>query len=390
VPRPARVGRHDRPHAGAALQVGVVTDLAELETLEDAWHHLLLRSSGSTAFVSPAWVMTWYRHFERPDGIYVVAVRRGQELVGLAPFAQSGIGGRRAGFRLLVSAGTEHGDYGEPLLGPDPVPVAAAIADHLCGLVRAESVAVNLRRLYDDGPLLRALDQRDDVLCRPMGMVAHSALVRFDVLDDPEEYLDRLARRHSIPRRMRRLQERYGEVTFDSADPDLDGALDAMRDMLARRWGTGSGPRLFATSALEAFTRSVMRALVDAGLAHVSSLNAGRRRLAVSNLFHVGARHLSDNAAFEPELASYGLGQAELYHMLRHSLAAGAVEVDLRAGDFPYKRKWANAERVSRSLVLTAPGSGGEVALAARRLAMSLRARRLRRWERRPGPPAVG
>lgn len=365
------------------LRTEVLSDLADLVPLAGAWNDLLRRTPQATAFASPAWLLTWYRHFERPGGMYVVTVWRGSELVGLAPFARSGGGGRRAGFRLLVSAGTEHGDYGEPLLGPDPAPVAAAVADHLAQLVQEENVAVNLRRLYDDGAMLAALEARDDLARRPMGQLARAAVVRFDRLDDPEGYLERLARRHSVPRRMRRLQEAQGPVVYRPEYAEVDAALDAMRDMLRRRWGADDGPRLFATEALEAFSRSLLRALVDAGLGRVSTLEAGGRPVAVSTLLQVDRRHLSDNAAFDPDLAAYGLGQAELYETLRQSLAEGAVEVDLRAGDFPYKRRWANAERVSRSLVVVAPGTAGEAALAARRVAMSVRARRLRRRERR-------
>jgi CelD/BcsL family acetyltransferase involved in cellulose biosynthesis len=364
------------------LRVEVVSDLDALSALEVEWHDLLLRSPGATAFASPAWVMTWYRHFERRRGVYAVTVRRGDELVGMAPFARSGGGGRRAGFRLLVSAGTEHGDYGDPLLGRDPVPVADAIASHLSELVHQENVAVNLRRLRDDGAMLPALERRDDIARRPMGQVAQAALVRFDTLDDPGRYLDRLARRHGIPRRMRRLQDDYGGVSYGWDGGDLDTALDAMRDMLRRRWKPGTGPRLFATTCLETFTRTVLRRLVDDGQAQVSMLRANGRPVAVSTVLRIGDRYLSDNAAFEPDLAPYGLGQAELYEMLRRSLEDGAIEVDLRAGDFPYKLKWANAERISRSVVVVAPGAAGEAALAARRVAMSVRFRRMRRRER--------
>lgn len=365
------------------LGIEVVSDLDALARLADEWHDLLERSPGATAFASPAWVLTWYRHFERPGGVYAVVVRRDAELVGLAPFARSG----RGGFRLLVSAGTEHGDYGDPLLGPEPEPVAEALADHLSELVRGGRVAVNLRRLCADSALLAALERRDDLVPRPMGQVARAAVVRFDRLEDPDAYLERLARRHGIPRRVRRLGEDHPPVSYgwdhDDSDWDLDGALDAMRDMLRRRWEPGTGPRMFAAARLEAFTRSVLRELADAGLARVSLLRAGGRPVAVSTVFRVGRRYLSDNAAFDPELARYGLGQAELYEMLRRSLAEGAVEVDLRAGDFPYKRKWANAERVTRSVAVVAPGAAGEAALAARRIAMSLRFRGMRRRERR-------
>ena len=143
---------------------------------------------------------------------------------------------------MLVSAGTEHGDHGEPLLGPEPAPVAGAVAEHLAQLVRSRLAAVNARRLFEEGPMLAALRARDDLARVPMGHVAHAAVVRFDELDDPHDHLERLARRHDIPRRMRRLAEACGPVAYEPDDRRRETTLDAMAAMLLDRWGTEAGP----------------------------------------------------------------------------------------------------------------------------------------------------
>jgi len=369
---------------GIALRTAVVTDVDDLERLSGPWKALLHASAGATAFASPAFVLTWYRHFERPGGVHVVTVWRGDQLVGLAPFASTRLGGRRTGYQLLVTAGTEHGDYGEPLLGRDPTPVAAAIVEHLCELVHEERTVVNVRRLVEGGAMLPALQRRDDVALEPMGQMARAAVVRFEGLDDPRGYLDRLARRHGIPRRMRRLRERHAFVDYLPEDPRPDAALDAMAAMLLRRWGPEGGPRLFATSGRAEFTRAVTRALADDGLGRISTLAVDGRPAAVSTVLGVDDRLISDSAAFDVDLAPFGVGQAELYAMLRHAADTGAAEVDLRAGDFPYKRKWANLERRARSLVMVRRGRAGDRALTARRAAMTLRARRLRHLEGKP------
>jgi len=161
-----------------------------------------------------------------------------------------------------------------------------------------------------------------------------------------------------------------------------------MQDMLARRWADGGGPRTFATPALAAFNRQVVRELVASGLGRVSTVRAGGRPVSISIDFKLGPRYVGHNSAYDPEMSAYGPGQAHLYEVLRYALSEGAVEFDMRAGDYPYKRKWANAERVTRSLVLVAPGRAGELALRARRVAMSVRARRIGRTEQ--GHPRSG
>jgi len=310
--------------ASGSLHTEVISDLAGLAAIEADWQDLLLRTPLATSYASPAWVLTWLRHFEHKHGVHAVAVRRDGELVGLAPFAQSRFGAGRLGYRLLVSAGTEHGDYGEPLLGTDPVPVAEAIAEHLSQLVHRGNVAVNLRRLDDGGAMLPAIEKRDDVVRQPMGEVAHAAIVDFAPLDDPNAYLDRLARGHDIPRRMRRLGERSESLVYDSRDADVEGTLDDMRDMLRGRWEPGTGPRLFHTPALERFTREVIRAMVDSDVAHVSSLKADGKRIAITNVFRVADRYMSDAVSRAgPLRAGPGRAVRDAAHLVRRGRRPG-------------------------------------------------------------------
>lgn len=369
-----------------AYSVKTITDHDELGGLTDPWQRLLRASPTATAFASPAWVLTWYRHFQPRSGVHAVTVWRGDELVGLAPFARTGLHRGRLGVALLVSAGTEHGDYGDPLLGPDPVPVAQVIADHLVDLVRHEATVVNLRRLRGESPLLGLLEARDDVACEPMGVEADNAVVRFTDMDDPAATLAAIARKRGLRRRRRRLAENVGEVRFLYDAPDTAAALDHMRDFLSRRWAPGEGPRLFASPGREAFTREVTTALVDSGLARVSMLTAGDRPAAVTVTHVVGDRLLGESISYDPDLRPFAVGLQHIHEVLTAAVADGAAELDMRAGDFPYKDQWATTTQRTRSVALVRPGPGRRPALAARRVAMSVRARTLSRREQKKGP----
>ena len=371
-------GRSGAGGSRAGLRIDVVTEVDDLAALIDPWTRLLASSPHATAFASPAFVLTWYRHFERPGGVHAVTVWQGDELVGLAPFARTTIGRGPARASLLVSAGTEHGDYGDPLLGPDPVPVADALTDHLIGLTRKRT-AVNLRRLRVDGAMWAAVYARPDVDRQSMGRVADAAVVRFALMDDPEATLRRLAKKHDIPRRLRRLEEAHGEVAYVVGDPDVTGALDDMRKLLAGRWDEGAGPKLFRSPGLEAFTRASVAEMVAAGLARIDCLTVAGRRATVSTILQVGDRQLGDATAADAQLGKFSVGQAAIHAALEHALAVGVSELDMRAGDFPHKQRWANATIRTRSVAMTAPGRRGEVMRRARRLAMSVRARRLGR-----------
>lgn len=368
-----------------ALRTEIVDDLRDLRLLREPWQRLLGASPSATVFGTPAWVLTWFDYFAE-QGVHAVTVWDGDELVGIAPFVRTSFGLPLARTCLLATVGSEHGYYGEPILGPPPVhPVAAAIAGHLERTVRRGRTAVNLRRLWTGGAMHDVLLQLPGATCQPMASPSDSAVLRFGELPDVDAYFRKLARRHGIRRRARRMDEHFDVVEYTPADPAIDDALDDMRAMLRRRWAPGTGPRLFTGARRRAFTKEVIKELAADGHAEVSVLRADGSRVAMSVLFRVGDRCFNDYTAFDPAFAEFGVGNRELYECLRHAYDEGATEVDLSAvSGFEYKLRWANTTVSSQSVTLLPTGWRHGMASAGRRVAMSYRARHLARLERTP------
>lgn len=366
-----------------ALDVEVIKDRSALEALKPQWRRLVLDSDGASAFSTPAAVMTWYRHVDQHSGVHAVVVRRRSELVGLAPFSVTRLGP----FRLLSSVGAGYGYDGNPLLGSDPGPVATAIADHLSKLVANGMAAVYLRRLSINGTMLRALTQRDDIECQPMGSDETHSVVRFDEMPDPDDYFKTMARKHAVPRRYRRLAEHFEHIEYVVADTNPIAALDAMRDMLRRRFD--SDLRIFRTPENRVLTRALVSELIAAGHARVRSFNADGERIAVTIDLQVARRVYSYAVAYEPNLAKFSIGHLELYEYLRDAHDSGTTEVDLGSAGFAYKQIWANAHSDYRTVSVTTRGWRGEIANNLRRAA--IRAHRARRLGNRGdvGPHVV-
>jgi CelD/BcsL family acetyltransferase involved in cellulose biosynthesis len=70
----------------------VLTELADVERLREEWHSLFISSRERNVFLHPTWVLTWARHFVRECDLFVVVVRAGAELVGLAPLRRHTVG----------------------------------------------------------------------------------------------------------------------------------------------------------------------------------------------------------------------------------------------------------------------------------------------------------
>jgi CelD/BcsL family acetyltransferase involved in cellulose biosynthesis len=85
----------------------VVEDAAGFDALAPEWRDLWGRRPDSLPFLTPAWLLPWWRHFV-PGAILIMRARGDERLVGLAPF------------------------YVE--LGPDErrlLPVGISLSDHL-------------------------------------------------------------------------------------------------------------------------------------------------------------------------------------------------------------------------------------------------------------------
>src|SRR5918997_5980520 len=98
----------------AVAETDCLNDAGAFASLEPEWWDLWRRAPSATPFQSPAWLIPWWRHFH-PGELFVVTVRCGGRLVGLAPFyIENGALGRR-----LLPVGISLSDYLDILLDPD-------------------------------------------------------------------------------------------------------------------------------------------------------------------------------------------------------------------------------------------------------------------------------
>jgi len=388
-----RLGRHSHPDGvnlpvksptswpGGPIRVEVIRNLDQLSELKWDWERLVRSSGRASAFSTAAAILTWYRLVESHSAVHVVTAWRGDQLVGLAPFSVVRLGP----FRLFATAGAGYGYDGAPLIGAYPAQVEQAISDYLTNLVASGMAAIYLRRLPSDGTMLKILENNAHLSCMRMGADEARSIIHFGQMQDIEHYFSQVARKHAVPRRSRRLAERFGDVEYVIDDPEPGVALDAMRDMMRRRFD--GDLRIFRTPQNRVLTRTLILELKAAGHAQISSMFANGQRITVTVDIHVGDRKFWWAVAYEPDLAHYSLGHIELYEFLRNAHCSGASEVDLGSAGFTYKQRWANVTRHYRTIAITAPRMRGNIANTLRRAV--IRWHRVRRVSATAGPPAV-
>ena len=70
----------------SALKIKIIEDPDGFEGLEGEWSELLRASAANSLFLSWEWLWTWWKHLAEGRKLFLVTVRRGRELVAIAPF----------------------------------------------------------------------------------------------------------------------------------------------------------------------------------------------------------------------------------------------------------------------------------------------------------------
>lgn len=359
------------------LNLTTITSLGALEPYRIAWERLLRQTPGSCAYQSPQWVERWFTDVGITDQPFVVMMHRGSELVGVAPFAlvQPRIL-EWTGGAVLISAATEPGDYGDPLLAhSDEARLSEALVGHIAAWVNDGRRAVSVRRVDEHGAFYRALCARTDLEKRITSTTA-SPVTRFSDWSDPDAEIERLAGKLKLPKWRRRLEREVGEISVDMLSP-IDVTLDLLARFHRMRFGADDAPHLLQRERSVALLRSAFADLQASGAARTCRLSAGGRVVSLEIGHNVASRWVGQAAGFDVELGKYRPGYLLVSEILLAARREGALEYDHGQGVQPYKTHWSTRQRRLTSVVVTGPGPVGDAMRLVQRAVASRRARHL-------------
>lgn len=368
------------------LQLDVVTANDQLAALRDEWNATALASPQPNVFLTWEWTTTWWSHFGDGDELHVVVLRDSQGIAAIAPLQRTSIGVGPSRSTVLQRISPQAGDYGGIIVSRRTDEVVTALAGHLQHQVRRTRVsAVLLSRLPSDDPpivaLIAALRRRSEIEASEQRLDGISLFA--EITDDFN--LKKLAKKHKINQRTRRINEAYETVDFSyHTGDDLDRGLDILLQVHQRRWEGREDELqgLLAEPGQEAFMLDVIRRLDERGWVRLLTLSADGRPVAAELDFELGDRVVMFKGAFDPEFGEFSPGQ-----LLHHQVMADGVDrqvdvIDFGRGEQHYKQRWANGERHLVSLTITRRGLWGAIATARMRgnraLAVRLAARAAR------------
>lgn len=327
-------------------------DLAEVESSDELlrlypeWRELWARVPSATPFQSPDWLLPWWRHLGCGN-LFVLTLRRGGRLVGIAPFC---IRNDCEGRRRLLAVGNGVSDYFDALLEPTIQNPGAALL--LAHLVRRADLwdTCDLRELPPEAALLTAPS--------PHGLADEcSELEPCPVLTLPATDG---ALRDRVPaitlRNLRQATRRaaaLGRVGIERAEPDtLPVLLEALFSLHASRWRERGQAGVLATAAVRAFHRDVAAAFLSNGVLRLYALRVGETIAAVYYGFLSHGRAYAYLSGFNPRPPRQSYGTLVIGHAIKEAILEGAREFDFLRGREAYKYAWGAVDRPNRCRTL--------------------------------------
>ncbi len=318
------------------LTVSPHHDPAVFDALTDEWLALLRRCPTDTVFLTPVYKRVWWRHLGEGE-LLLLAVRDGDELVGIAPLFITGQAGSK---RVLHTIGcVEVSDYLDLILAAGhEEAVIDAILDFLQGPTAPAWDRMDLCNIHRDSPTLRLLP----ALARARGWKVETEVQEVcPVVELPESweaYLTALKGkdRHELRRKMRRAEAMEGLRWYIvGPEQDLEAEMEDFLDLMARSTPEKAA---FLTPRMRAFFHDLARATFDAGWLQLAFLQVGERKLAAYLNFIYNNRVLVYNSGLDWKAYPWlGAGVVLAGYLIRHAIEEGREAYDFLRGDEPYK-----------------------------------------------------
>jgi len=329
-----------------SLEIEAVASPDALEALEPEWRELWERDEAATPFEGPDWLLPWTRHLWGGGSLRVLAVRRGRELVGLAPLFLWGYGTQPE--TVCASwLGSGISDHLGMLAAPESAGEAAQRVIEWLADSRCEWRVCDLQEVRPDSPLLRAE--------LPPGLAAQDAPCGVcPVLDLPRTMDDLLASldpkfRHNLRTAGRRLQL-GARVEVIRAAADWEPLLRELFRLHESRWRERGERGMLASPRLERFHREAAERMARSGALRLYGLKRDGETIAVQYNFRRGRRFFYYLSGFDPAHAHLSPGTVLLAETIRLAIDEGATEIDFLRKREDFKYRWGARDRVNRRL----------------------------------------
>lgn len=346
------------------ISLQVVHDCEQFEQLAPEWRELLRSSASDCVFLTWEWLFTWWKYQAGNRRLWLMVVREGRDLAGVAPLALRMRQPRRLlPFRLLefLGGGNVGSDYLDLIAARgSEQPVIAKISDYLAD----RKLVLELSRMRAQAVgkgLMAALRGRQHKIVER----SHHEVCPYINLDSLtwESYLANLgaAHRYNVRRRLKNLARSF-RVRFEQAgsQAECDAWLPLLIALHRKRWsGRRRASTAFCQPELVAFHREFTALALQRGWLRLQLLRLDDTpAAALYGLNYAGVFYFYQSG-FDPTFFRHSIGLATMALTIRSAIAEGAREFDMLHGEEEYKFLWTRQVRQMSHCIVFPPGMRG-------------------------------
>ena len=382
---PTRDSRHAAlPEAFHTTQVETIESVSGFTALKKEWASLLQESDADCLFLTWEWLYTWWKHLADDRQLHLLAVRRGHELLAIAPFAVR----PPRPERLLpckalefLGTGAVGSDYLDLIVrrGAEEV-VLQAIAAHLA----EHQTVLELRQVRAGSKLASRLASR----LQQDGWAASQTVT--DVCpyieiggQGWESYLASVgpSHRQNVRRRLRRISASFN-VDFSQVRTEAQRreCLRLFAELHHRRWAERHGSEALEGKGIMDFHEEFSAIALQRGWLRLFMLELDGTPVASIYAFKYGKVFYFYQSGFDPTYGSHSVGVVAMGLAIQRAMDEGAEEYDMLHGDEQYKFLWAHNGRDLVRLDCYPPNAEGALYHRAMRLRQGLK--QAARWPR--------
>lgn len=300
----------------------------DFDTLYSEWERLLPDTAANTIFISPWWQKLWWEHFGQDANLHILSVRRGDELIGIAPLMLTdGV--------ISFLGDTDLFDYHDFLVKKgNEAEFYFLLCEHL---IELDWHTIELKSLRESSEALVHLKALADQKGFQTEIVEEDVSPFSALTQTWDEYLAGMRKkdRHELRRKLRRLDAADGAHQYSCDDPEAVAA--SMPDFFRLMRASSHDKDGFLTDERELFFKDMAVGLAEKGIFKLFFLEVNETRVATCIVFDYAGEYLLYNSGYDPEYSSLSVGLLNKALCLKEAVEEGKSKFDFLRGTERYK-----------------------------------------------------
>ena len=299
-----------------------------LASLRPEWEGLLEQHPAPMPFYHPAWQQVWLEEFQGDRELFLLSVRDGGALVGVAPLL-------REDGRLSLVGHYSICDYMDFVVAPE---CGAGFFSAIMGALQDEAWSeIELRGLHEGSATLAELPALAEGAGFAFEREEEALAPSVQLLASWDEQVASLSKkyRHELRRKLRRLEAAGNvELVVHTAPGEIESQMPLLlRFMVESRTDKAS----FLSEQMGRFFHRMTQTMAEAGMIRLFVLELDAQPVAAVLCFDYGGRLMLYNSGYDPQYASLSVGLVSKALCMRDAIEIDRHCVDFLRGDEPYK-----------------------------------------------------